>query len=307
MSVSEQKRILVTGNRGFIGSYLCAALAKRGFEIVGFDLGDAWSSISCQHFDHIYHLAHPVGVDLIMNATPSVFTDIIDLHARIIQKANEDGSRLFLASSSEVYGKSMDGKPMREDQSLMTGSTLEKRWNYARAKLIMEQFALDRFRNDGLDVRIARFFNVCGSGQRGAKGFVIPRFVEQAKNNLPITIFGNGDQKRSFTWVQDAVSIITAWMELESTPHRIMNVGNPNNAISLLKLAKRIRELAESSSSIHFVERTRKEITDVRIPNIVRLQSLKLIGKMYSLDDILTNLIADTTHKKSSKKISELL
>lgn len=297
MSVSEPKRVLVTGNRGFIGSHLCAALAKRGFEITGFDLGDSWASIGNQHFDQIYHLAHPVGVDVIMKAPPSVFTDIIDLHARIIQKANADGSRLFLASSSEVYGKSINGKPMHEEQSLMTGSTLEKRWNYARAKLIMEQFASDRFRNEGLDVRIARFFNVCGSGQRGEKGFVMPRFIEQAKNNLPITIYGNGDQLRSFMWVSDAVDIIIAWMELDDTPHRVVNVGNPKNAISLLDLARRILAFSHSTSSIFFQVQDREEVTDIRIPDISRMKSLRLMGRMRTLDEILVELLHSHTEK----------
>src|SRR4029078_11686444 len=201
--------------------------------------------------DIIYHLAAAVGVKLIVESPVRTIETNIRLTERILNLANKKKRPLLVASTSEVYGKS-EQFPFREDGDLVMGATTKGRWSYACSKAIDEFLAIAYWKEKRLPTVVARLFNTVGPRQTGQYGMVVPNFVKQALANKPITVYGDGKQSRCFTHVSDVVRALIGLMEKTDAYGQVYNIGN-NQEITIVDLARQVREVAGSKSEIVFV------------------------------------------------------
>ena len=169
----------------------------------------------------------------------------------VLKHANKKKKKVVIASTSEVYGKSTD-VPFREDADLVMGATVKHRWAYACSKAIDEFLALAYYKERELPVIIVRFFNTVGPRQTGQYGMVLPSFVQQALSGEPITVFGDGTQSRSFTYVGDVVECLMKLVNEPKAVGQVFNIGNKEE-VSILKLAEIVKALTGSASPIEFV------------------------------------------------------
>ena len=192
----------------------------------------------------VFHLAAAVGVKLIVEQP--VHTIETNVHGTevVLKHANTKKKLVVIASTSEVYGKSVD-VPFREDSDLVLGPTPKHRWAYACSKAIDEFLALAYWKERKLPVIIVRFFNTVGPRQSGQYGMVIPNFVRQALAGEPITVFGDGTQSRSFTHVADVVGALLKLMAEPTAVGQVINIGQPQE-VTIAKLAERVRDLCGS-------------------------------------------------------------
>jgi UDP-glucose 4-epimerase len=165
--------------------------------------------------------------------------------------SGDRGAPVFIASSSEVYGKS-DRLPMSEEDDCVYGPTTKRRWSYAASKAIDEYLALAHHEQRGLPVVVARFFNTVGPRQVGAYGMVLPRFVASALRGEPITVFGDGEQTRCFCDVRDSVPAVVGLLRTPRAWGRVFNLGS-DRSISIVKLAETVRSALGSSSAIRLI------------------------------------------------------
>jgi UDP-glucose 4-epimerase len=316
-------RILITGGAGFIGSHLARSLIKKHNEVYVIDDLSTGSKQNIEdllpykkfHFsmdtimnrplmrrliektDIIYHFAAAVGVKYIIdNPLESIKTNIAGTEI-VLELANLLGKKkVILASTSEVYGKNMNHKvSFRETDDSVIGSTTITRWSYACGKAMDEFLALAYYREKKVPVVIIRFFNVCGPGQTGRYGMVIPRFVKHALLGQPITIYGDGRQTRSFTHVNDAINAI---MKLANHPKacgEIFNLGNPQS-VHINILAEKVKKITGSDSELVYVPYDKayeKGFEDMRHrrPNIEKVNKLIGFKPTHSLDDILRDVV----------------
>jgi UDP-glucose 4-epimerase len=270
-------RALVTGGAGFIGSHLAEALLAAGREVVVLDdlstgrvenlqslqgrprfevhvgsvLDEGLVRKLVDQVDVVYHLAAAVGVRLILERpVESITTNIMGSEV-VLRAAAQRRARVVLASTSEVYGKN-DRVPLSEDDDRVLGPTTKNRWSYACSKAIDEFLGLAYCREWGLPVTILRYFNTVGPRQTGRYGMVVPRFVRQALDGKPITVYGDGRQSRSFTDVEDAVRATVALSDYPAAVGEVFNVGSPEE-VTIDDLAARVRELCGSASPIEHV------------------------------------------------------
>jgi UDP-glucose 4-epimerase len=271
------QRALITGGAGFIGSHLAEALLAQGQRVVVVDdLSTGRLDNIAQLLDHprfrfvnetirnnsvmdrlvsdcdvIYHLAAAVGVELIMKdpvrtiETNLLGTEVILSLARHYQRA------VLLASTSEVYGKSND-LPFREEADRVMGPTTKSRWIYAESKAMDEFLALAYHKQFQLPIVICRFFNTVGRRQTGTYGMVLPRLVKQAIDNLPLTVYGDGQQTRCFCNVKDTVRAVVGLSQEPRAIGEIFNIGS-GDEITILELARRIVQCARSRSEIKLI------------------------------------------------------
>jgi nucleoside-diphosphate-sugar epimerase len=272
-------RALVTGGAGFIGSHLVERLIERGDRVTVLDdlstgrranlaaveprpelslvEGSVLDADLVERLvadaDVVFHLAAAVGVDWVLRyPLRSLETNIRGTEHVLRACASADGGRrVLIASTSEVYGKN-DKDGLTEDDDRVLGSARLSRWFYASAKAIDEAFALAYWQERRLPVTVVRLFNTVGPRQTGRYGMVVPRFVRWALHNEPLLVYGDGQQTRCFTNVSDVVRALLALMETSSAAGEIFNIGQPNE-IRILDLAKRVVELAESTSEIKLV------------------------------------------------------
>lgn len=270
-------RVLITGGAGFIGSHLTERLLKdghkvtaidnlstgslknienyrehSGFEFVKGDIRNAeLMEPLVEHSDMIFHLAAAVGVKLIAEDPVLTIETNIGGTEIVLDIANKFGKKTFLASSSEVYGKS-EAVPFHEDDDIVLGSTSVSRWAYACSKAIDEFLGLAFYQQYGLSVVIGRFFNTIGPRQTGQYGMVVPRFVQMALKNEPILICGTGKQTRCFCYVGDLVEAVIKLMNCEHAAGNVYNIGS-NEEISVEELADKIIEMTGSKSKKQFV------------------------------------------------------
>jgi UDP-glucose 4-epimerase len=244
--------------------------------------------------DTVVHLAAAVGVKLIVEAP--VHTIETNVHGTevVLKHANKKKKLVLIASTSEVYGKSMD-VPFGEDADLVLGPTVKHRWAYACSKMIDEFLALAYWKERKLPVIIVRLFNTVGPRQTGQYGMVIPNFVRQALAGQPITVFGDGTQSRSFTYVGDVVRAMVALIDEPRAVGQVFNIGN-RGEISINALAARIKELTGSSSDIVLVPYDQAyesgfEDMPRRVPDISKISSLVGYAPTVHLDEILTRVI----------------
>ena len=199
--------------------------------------------------DVVFHLAAAVGVKLIVESPVRTIETNIHGTEIVLRWANKKKKKVIIASTSEVYGKNLQ-VPFREDSDIVFGATTRGRWSYACSKAIDEFLALAYHREKQLPVVVLRFFNTVGPRQVGRYGMVIPTFVKQALLGQPITVYGDGTQRRSFTNVADAVAATVALARHPDAVSEVVNVGNAAEEISILDLARLVKEMTDSSSEI---------------------------------------------------------
>lgn len=302
-ATSQQLTWLVTGAAGFIGSHLCDALIARGDIVLGLDNLTTGRLENVQHLLHhprfqiaradvadavvmdrlasqaaiIVHLAAAVGVELVVERPAyTIETNVMGTDA-VLRAALRYGNRVLLASTSEVYGKG-SRIPFGEDDDILLGPTSKSRWGYAASKMVDEFLGMAYYHEHGLEVVPFRLFNTTGPRQSSRYGMVVPRFVQQALRNEPITIYGDGSQQRCFCDVQDVVRAIVGLALHPDAPGRTYNVGNTEE-ISILGLAGQIREQMDSSSTVVLIPYEQAyapgfEDMQRRVPDISRIQAL---------------------------------
>ncbi|HPS54655.1 MAG TPA: GDP-mannose 4,6-dehydratase [Sedimentisphaerales bacterium] len=270
-------RSLITGGAGFIGSHLAEALLNRGQEVVvldnlstgrleniagfqgksGFEFFEAdVRDVSVleglvEKCDFVYHLAAAVGVQLIADRPVHTIKTNIEGTEVALELCNKYKRKIIIASSSEVYGKS-DKIPFCEEDDLVLGNTSLSRWSYACSKAIDEFLGLAYYQQFGLEVIIGRFFNMIGPRQTGQYGMVVPRFVQAALKNEPVSIYGSGRQSRCFCYVGDLVKALIALMECKEAAGEVYNIGS-DEEITIEGLADKIIEMTNSKSKKVFI------------------------------------------------------
>ena len=313
---------LITGAAGFIGSHLVDALLARGSRVLGLDnlATGQLRNIAHQlehprfHFarasladeivldrlaseaDVIVHLAAAVGVELIVERpTHTIETNVMGTEA-VLRAALRYRCRVLLASTSEVYGKGSK-IPFSEEDDVLLGATSKSRWGYAASKMVDEFLGLAYHREHNLPVIPFRLFNTAGPRQSGRYGMVIPRFVGQALRGDPITIFGDGSQRRCFCNVDDAVGAIIGLGEHPEAPGQTFNIGSQEE-VTIRQLADRVKTVTNSPSEIVNVPYTDAyppgfEDMARRVPNIERIQQLLGWRPQVSLDETLRQVRDD--------------
>lgn len=270
-------RALITGGAGFIGSHLAERLLRQGYQVTIIDnlstgrleniqLLDSRANFRyavedirnihvidrlVSECDIIFHLAAVVGVRNIVDRPINTIEVNIGGTEVILKTAARYRRRLMLASTSEVYGKGVNF-PFREDDDTLSGPTLRSRWSYAASKAIDEFLAFAYHAEVGLPVTLFRLFNTVGPRQVGQYGMVVPRFVRWALANQPIQVYGDGNQQRCFGNVYDVVAAIQGLAETDSAIGELYNIGSTEE-VSILQLAQRIRDRADSASEIQLV------------------------------------------------------
>jgi UDP-glucose 4-epimerase len=318
-------RALITGGAGFIGSHLAEALLDAGHKVLVVDNLSTGSIDNIAHLkahsgfeyhidsvnneallaelidraDVVFHFAAAVGVKLIVEQP--VHTIETNVHGTevVLKHANKKKKLVVVASTSEVYGKSVD-VPFREDADLVLGPTPKHRWAYACSKAIDEFLALAYWKERKLPVIIVRFFNTVGPRQTGQYGMVIPNFVRQALAGEPITVFGDGTQCRSFTHVADVVRALLALVAEPSAVGEVVNIGNTEE-ISMHQLAEKIRALTGSNSPIRLIPYDQAyesgfEDMPRRLPDLTKVRRMIGYEPRHSLDSILADVIEFIRH-----------
>jgi UDP-glucose 4-epimerase len=313
-------KALLTGGAGFVGSHLAERLLGLGHEVIVLDNLSTGSIDNIEHLksaksfsyvidsvtnepllaelidrcDVVFHLAAAVGVKLIVEQP--VHTIETNVHGTevVLKHANKKKKLVFILSTSEVYGKSAD-VPFREGADLVLGPTLKHRWAYACSKMIDEFLALAYWKERKLPVIVVRLFNTVGPRQTGQYGMVLPTFVRQALAGQPITVFGDGTQSRSFTYVGD---VVDALITLASEPRAIGDVYNIGNIdeISIRDLAERVKAMTGSKSPIQFIPYDQAyeagfEDMPRRVPDLTKLHDLIGYQPKVQLDEILRLVI----------------
>jgi UDP-glucose 4-epimerase len=313
-------KVLITGGAGFIGSHLAESLLERGDEVYVLDDLSTGSIDNIEHLkgakgfrytidtvmnepstaeqvdrvDVVVHLAAAVGVRLIVESPVHTIETNVHGTETVLKLANKKKKRVLLASTSEVYGKSVEF-PFREDSDLVMGPTTKGRWSYACSKAIDEFLALAYYKEKKLPVTVVRLFNTVGPRQTGRYGMVIPNFVRQALAGAPITVHGDGSQRRCFTDVSDVVRALLGLIDHPDAIGEVFNVGSQQE-ISILDLAKKVKAKAKSASEIVFVpyEKAYEEgFEDMprRIPDTSKIEKLVGFRPTVSLDAILERVI----------------
>jgi len=312
--------VLITGGAGFIGSHLAETLLERGDEVYILDNLSTGSIDNIGHLkgqprfhytidsvtnepllaelidrcDTVVHLAAAVGVKLIVEAP--VHTIETNVHGTevVLKHANKKKKLVLVASTSEVYGKSVE-VPFREDADLVLGPTGKHRWAYACSKMIDEFLALAYWKERKLPVIIVRLFNTVGPRQTGQYGMVIPTLVRQALAGQPITVFGDGEQSRSFTYVGDVVRAMVALINEPRAVGQVFNIGN-GTEITINQLAEKVKAMTDSGSVIQRIPYDQAyeagfEDMPRRVPDITKLRALVGYEPTVDLDEILKRVI----------------
>jgi UDP-glucose 4-epimerase len=315
-------RVLITGGAGFIGSHLSEALLAAGREVFVIDNLSTGSIDNIAHMrghprfhytidtvthepvlaelvdqcDTVFHLAAAVGVKLIVEQPVHTIETNVHGTELVLEQANKKKKLVVIASTSEVYGKGVD-IPFREDADLVLGPTHKQRWAYACSKAIDEFLALAYWREKKLPVIIARLFNTVGPRQTGRYGMVVPTLVRQALEGQPMTVYGDGAQSRSFTFVGDVVWALSALADEPRAVGQVFNIGN-GHEITILGLAERIKTLTASASpivTIPYDQAYEAGFEDMprRVPDISKIRALIGYEPRVQLDEILLKVIDD--------------
>ncbi len=315
-------KCVLTGGAGFVGSHLAEALLDQGHSVqVVDDLStgsiDNISRLKAQpdfeyvidtvmnerlmaevidRADVVFHLAAAVGVKLIVEAPVRTIETNVHGTEVVLKHASKKGKLVVIFSTSEVYGKST-AVPFREDADLVTGPTSKHRWAYACSKAIDEFLALAYWKEKKLPVIVARLFNTVGPRQTGRYGMVIPNFVRQAVTGAPITVYGDGSQRRAFGYVGDVVGALIKLVQEPRAVGEVFNIGNTEE-ISILELAQRVKGLTNSRSQIvriPYDEAYEAGFEDMprRVPDLTKIAQLVGYVPTVGLDEILEQIIEE--------------
>ncbi len=323
-------RALLTGGAGFVGSHLAEALLSRGHSVQVIDDLSTGSINNIVHLkerpgfeyvidtmmnewliaelidraDVVFHLAAAVGVKLIVQAPVRTIETNVHGTEVVLKHASKKGRLVVIFSSSEVYGKST-AVPFSEDADLVLGPTPKHRWAYACSKAMDEFLALAYCKERKLPVIVVRLFNTVGPRQTGRYGMVIPNFVQQALTGAPITVYGDGQQRRAFGYVGD---VVDGLVKLVAEPRAIGQVFNLGNAeeIAILDLAQRIKQLTNSRSEIVRIPYSQAyeagfEDMPRRVPDLSKIRNLVGYAPKVSLDEILVRVIEERRSRRDEQ------
>lgn len=315
-------RALITGGAGFIGSHLAEALLARGDTVVAVDnlatgrfdnvasfeqharfelvvdtiLDEALVDRVVREVDVVFHLASAVGVQLIIDQPVRTIDTNVKGTDLILRMARRYRRPIVITSSSEVYGKGTR-VPFREDDDVVLGPSTTRRWSYACSKLLDEFMALAHWHETQLPVVCVRLFNTVGPRQTGQYGMVLPRFIEQAAAETPITVYGDGEQSRCFCHVADVVTALIDLLSCQEAYGRVVNIG-ASDEITIRGLAERVRDLAGSSSDIVLVPYDQAYVAGFedmrrRVPDLTLARTLIDYAPRHGLDDIIRSILRE--------------
>ena len=314
-------KCLITGGAGFIGSHLADKLIGAGNYVVALDNLSTGRYENIAHLsgnsnfkivvgsildekivdklvdeaDVVFHLAAAVGVDLIVKRPLESMTTNIKGSETVLEAAYRYHKKILIASTSEIYGKNVNG-PLKEEDDRILGSPLKSRWSYCTAKAIDEILAYIYCKEKGLPTIIVRLFNTVGPRQTGAYGMVIPRFVVQALENKDITVFGDGKQSRCFLHVGDVVDALSKLMNTSAAVGEVFNIGSQEE-ITIKGLAERIIEMTGSKSKIIYIPYDKAyeqgfEDMQRRIPDTGKIKKLIGFKPTIGLEGIIKDVIS---------------
>jgi UDP-glucose 4-epimerase len=319
-------RALITGGAGFVGSHLAESLLERGWRVIVLDDLSTGSVENIAHLkghsqfayvldsvlnrslllelidstDVTFHLAAAVGVRLIVERPVHTIETNIKATEIVLELAARKGKPVLLTSTSEVYGK-LNKATFNEDDDLILGSTSRSRWCYAASKIIDEFLARAYFKEKKSPSVVIRLFNTIGPRQTGQYGMVVPRFVRRALLGEPIPVFGDGTQRRSFTWVGDVVAAMIRLIDVPEAYGDVFNIGHTED-ISIYDLAVLVRRLTDSESAIvriPYEEAYESGFEDMprRCPDISKLRRLIGYTPSMGLSEMLRRVIAAEREK----------
>lgn len=312
-------KILITGGAGFVGSHLADKLHSEGHDITVIDdlstgrysnvehlegkerfrliidtvLNEALMEELIRDADRVFHMASAVGVKLIMEHPVRTIETIFRGTDVVLGLCARYRTRVLIPSTSEVYGKGTS-VPFKEDDDILKGSTSKHRWAYACAKELDEFLALAHWKESRLPVVVVRLFNTVGPRQTGQYGMVVPRFVEAALKNEPISVHGDGSQSRCFGHVSDVVGALTKLLETPECFGQVINIGNDEET-TIKALAEAAIAMTGSSSVIRYIpyeEVYGEGFEDMqrRVPSLEKANSLIGYRPTKSLSDIINDV-----------------
>jgi UDP-glucose 4-epimerase len=312
-------RVFITGGAGFIGSHLADACVARGDEVTILDNMSTGSRANIAHLDRkiaihegdirdkvlveklvkdsdlVLHMAAALGVKNIMEHTIESIDRNFTGSEIVLNAATKFNKRIIIASTSEIYGKNPN-QPLHEESDRVVGAPQKIRWTYADAKALEEAVAHTLHKTDGLKVTTVRFFNTVGPRQTGQYGMVVPRFVQSALKNEPITIYDDGSQSRVFCHVEDAIRAVLKLAETDSTIGDYFNVGGTGET-TINELAKKVIQRTNSASSINHVPYSEAypvgfEDMQRRVPDISKIRLAIRWEPIHSLDSIIDDIVS---------------
>ena len=310
-------RVFITGGAGFIGSHLTDALIARGDAVTILDNLTTGSATNIAHLegkielvqgdirdgalieklmapaDLVLHMAAALGVNTILEKTIESVSVNFTGSEVVLNAATKLKKRLIIASTSEIYGKNPE-QPLHEESDRVVGAPQKIRWTYSDAKALEEAVAHSLYTTEGLKVTTVRLFNTVGPRQTGRYGMVLPRFVQAALNNEPITIYGDGSQSRVFCHVQDAVKAILTLAATDSTIGDVFNVGGVGET-TMKELVEKIIKQTNSSSTITYTPYEDAypagfEDMQRRVPDITKIKKTINWSPANTLDSIIDDV-----------------
>lgn len=310
-------RVLITGGAGFIGSHLADALIARGDQVTILDNLSTGSAANIAHLegkievhqgdirdaalieklmapaDLVLHMAAALGVNTILEKTIESVSVNFTGSEVVLNAATQLKKRIIIASTSEIYGKNPQ-QPLHEESDRVVGAPQKIRWTYSDAKALEEAIAHSLYTTQGLKVTTVRLFNTVGPRQTGRYGMVLPRFVQAALSNQPITIYGDGSQSRVFCHVHDAVKAILTLAATDSTIGDVFNVGGVGET-TMKELAERIIARTKSSSTITYTKYEDAypagfEDMQRRVPDITKIKKTINWEPANTLDSIIDDV-----------------
>ena len=310
-------RVFITGGAGFIGSHLADALIARGDEVTILDNLSTGSASNIAHLsgkvelhqgdirdaalieklmapaDLVLHMAAALGVNTILEKTIESVSVNFTGSEVVLNAATKFKKRIIIASTSEIYGKNPQ-QPLHEESDRVVGAPQKIRWTYSDAKALEEAVAHSLYTTEGLKVTTVRLFNTVGPRQTGRYGMVLPRFVQAALNNQPITIYGDGSQSRVFCHVEDAVKAILTLAATDSTIGDVFNVGGVGET-TVKALAEKIIKQTNSTSTITYTPYADAypagfEDMQRRVPDITKIKKTINWAPTNTLDSIIDDV-----------------
>jgi UDP-glucose 4-epimerase len=311
-------KVLITGGAGFIGSHLADYFVLDGAEVTILDnlttgstdnlsgpankaklvIGDIRNQELVEQLvseaDLVLHMAAALGVDNIMSDTiESISTNIYGSEV-VLRAATKFKKRIFIASTSEIYGKNPK-QPLSEEDDRVIGTPQNFRWSYSDAKAIEESIARVLFLEKGLQVTTVRFFNTIGPRQTGKYGMVVPKFIAAALSGEDIQVYGDGNQTRVFCHVNDAILGLLSLLKTPKSVGEVFNIGGVGE-VSINDLAKKIVKITNSNSKIVKIPYTSAypdgyEDMQRRVPNISKLESFAGWKPKLELDGAILDIL----------------
>ena len=293
-------RVLITGGAGFIGSHLADHYVNAGHDVTVLDNFSTGSKMNISHLagkitvvdgdirsinlidqltqdsDLVLHMAAALGVNTILESPLESMSTNITGSEVVLNAAAHHKKRIIIASTSEIYGKNLK-QPLNEADDRVVGAPQKIRWTYSDAKAIEEAMAFALHQEKKLAVTTVRLFNTVGPRQTGRYGMVVPRFVQAALKNEPLTIYGDGTQSRVFCHVDDAVAAIAKMAATDTTIGDVYNVGGTGE-VTIKELAEQVIAVTGSKSEITYTPYTDAypagfEDIQRRVPDISKVKS----------------------------------